>query len=62
MGPIGDQSLSYAQDRTLNESPAAKIPVHLLEAMEPLNYTLTAGRPFDFRAWRARLGEVAFCI
>jgi hypothetical protein len=44
MGPIGDQSLSYAQDRTLNESPAAKIPVHLLEAMEPLKYTLTAGR------------------
>jgi hypothetical protein len=42
MGPIGDQSLSYAQDRTLNESPAAKIPVHLLEAMEPLKYTLTA--------------------
>jgi hypothetical protein len=30
--------------------------------MEPLKYTLTAGRPFDFLAWRARLGEVAFCI
>jgi 5-methylcytosine-specific restriction protein A len=44
MGPVGDQRLSYAQDRTLNESPAAKIPVHLLEAMEPLKYTLTAGR------------------
>jgi 5-methylcytosine-specific restriction protein A len=39
MGPAGDQSLSYAQNRTLNESPTTKIPVHLLEAMEPFKYT-----------------------
>src|SRR4051812_17473756 len=39
MGPTGDQSLSYAQNRTLNESPTTKIPVHLLEAMEPFKYT-----------------------
>jgi 5-methylcytosine-specific restriction protein A len=39
MGPIGDQSLTYAQTKTLNQSPATKIPVHLLEAMEPLKYT-----------------------
>jgi hypothetical protein len=39
MGPTGDQNLSYAQNKTLNESPATKIPVHLLEALEPLKYT-----------------------
>jgi 5-methylcytosine-specific restriction protein A len=39
MGPTGDQSLSYAQNKTLNESPATKIPLHLLEAVEPLKYT-----------------------
>lgn len=39
MGPTGDQSLSYAQNKTLDESPTTKIPVHLLEALEPLKYT-----------------------
>ena len=39
MGPTGDQSLSYAQNKTLNESPATEIAVHLLEAMEPYKYT-----------------------
>jgi 5-methylcytosine-specific restriction protein A len=39
MGLIGDQSLTHAQNRTLNESPATKIPVHLLEAMDPRKYT-----------------------
>jgi 5-methylcytosine-specific restriction enzyme A len=39
MGKIGNQSLTNAQNRTLNESPATKIPVHLLEALEPQKYT-----------------------
>lgn len=39
MGPTGDQILTYAQNRTLNESPTSKIPVHLLEALEPYKYT-----------------------
>ncbi len=39
MGPTGHQSLTYAQNRTLNESPATEIPVHLLEALEPYKYT-----------------------
>jgi 5-methylcytosine-specific restriction protein A len=39
MGPTGDQSLSYAQNKTLNESPSTKIAVHLLEAMDPYKYT-----------------------
>jgi 5-methylcytosine-specific restriction protein A len=39
MGPTGHQSLTYAQNKTLNESPTTKIPVHLLEAVEPLKYT-----------------------
>ena len=39
MGPTGDQSLTYAQNRTLAESPNTVIPVHLVEALEPLKYT-----------------------
>lgn len=39
MGPSGNQSLTYAQNKTLYESPATKIPVHLFEAMEPFRYT-----------------------
>lgn len=39
MGPRGDQSLTYAQNRTLNASPDTGIPVHLFEALEPLKYT-----------------------
>jgi 5-methylcytosine-specific restriction protein A len=39
MGQNGDQSLTAAQNKTLNESAATKIPVHLLEAMEPFKYT-----------------------
>ena len=38
-GRIGDQSLTHSQNKTLNESPETKIPVHLLEALEPLSYT-----------------------
>jgi len=39
MGPIGEQSLTYSQNRTLSESPATGIPVHLLEALDPQEYT-----------------------
>ena len=39
MGPTSDQRLTYAQNRTLAESPNTGIPVHLLEALEPLKYT-----------------------
>ncbi len=39
MGPTGDQSLTYAQNKTLNESPQTGIPVHLLEALDPMKYT-----------------------
>ena len=39
MGPSGDQSLGYAQNRTLAESPKTGIPVHLLEALDPQKYT-----------------------
>lgn len=39
MGPTGDQSLTYAQNKTLNESPKTGTAVHLLEAMEPFKYT-----------------------
>jgi 5-methylcytosine-specific restriction protein A len=39
MGPTGNQSLTYAQNRTLAESPQTEIPLHLLEALEPLKYT-----------------------
>jgi 5-methylcytosine-specific restriction protein A len=39
MGPSGDQSLDYAQNRTLAESPKTGIPVHLLEALDPQKYT-----------------------
>lgn len=39
MGPSGDQSISYAQNRTLAESAMTEIPVHLLEALEPRKYT-----------------------
>jgi 5-methylcytosine-specific restriction enzyme A len=39
MGPEGEQSLAYAQNRTLAESPRTRIPVYLLEALDPLEYT-----------------------
>ena len=39
MGKTGDQSLSFAQNRTLAESSSSKIPLHLFEAIEPLKYT-----------------------
>jgi 5-methylcytosine-specific restriction protein A len=39
MGPTGDQSLTYAQNRTLAESPKIGILVHLFEALDPLKYT-----------------------
>jgi len=39
MGPTGDQSLTYAQNRTLAESPKTGISVHLFEALDPLKYT-----------------------
>ena len=39
MGPLGHQSLTYAQNQTLATSPSTGIPVHLLEALEPLKYT-----------------------
>ena len=39
MGPTDDQSLTYAQNKTLLESPETKISVHLFEALEPLKYT-----------------------
>jgi 5-methylcytosine-specific restriction enzyme A len=39
MGPIGNQSITYAQNKTLAESPKTGIAVHLLEALEPQKYT-----------------------
>ena len=39
MGPTGERVLTYAQNRTLAEFPTTGIPVHLLEALEPLKYT-----------------------
>jgi 5-methylcytosine-specific restriction protein A len=39
MGPTGDQNLTYAQNKTLNESPKTGIAIHLLEAVEPFKYT-----------------------
>jgi len=39
MGKTVDQSLSFAQNRTLAESSSSEIPLHLLEAVEPLKYT-----------------------
>jgi 5-methylcytosine-specific restriction protein A len=39
MGLSGDQSLTYAQNRTLAESRQTTFPVHLLEALEPQRYT-----------------------
>jgi len=39
MGPIGNQSLSYAQNRTLAEAPNSGISLHLLEAITPQEYT-----------------------
>jgi 5-methylcytosine-specific restriction protein A len=39
MGPTGDQSLTYAQNRTLAESKKTGMPVHLLEAHELQRYT-----------------------
>jgi 5-methylcytosine-specific restriction protein A len=39
MGPSGEQILSYAQNRTLAESPKTGIAIHLLEALDPQKYT-----------------------
>jgi 5-methylcytosine-specific restriction protein A len=39
MGPAGDQSSNYAQNKTLSEQPNTTIPVHLLEALQPQKYT-----------------------
>ncbi len=39
MGLTGEQSLTYAQNRTLAESSQTKIPVHLFEALEPMKYS-----------------------
>ncbi|WP_338828322.1 HNH endonuclease signature motif containing protein [Bradyrhizobium sp. 27S5] len=39
MGKSGHQSLTFAQNKTLNESPSTAVHVHLLEAMEPFKYT-----------------------
>jgi len=39
MGKLGQQSLTYAQNKTLNESSLTAIQLHLLEAIEPLKYT-----------------------
>ena len=52
MGPTSHQSLTYAQNRTLADSPKTKIPVHLLEALDPLKYTYAgevelAGAPYQ---------------
>jgi 5-methylcytosine-specific restriction protein A len=52
MGPRRHQRLTYAQNRTLAESPTTKIPVHLLEALEPQKYTYAgevelAGAPYQ---------------
>ena len=65
MGQTGDQSLTHAQNKTLNESPATKIKVYLLEAMEPLKYTY-AGEvelvaiPTPKSSWTIRSNRVRF--
>jgi len=52
MGPTGNQSLSYSQNRTLTQSPKSKISLHLLEALDPQKYTYVGevelvGEPFQ---------------
>jgi hypothetical protein len=52
MGPMGPQSLDYAQNRTLAESISTGIPVHLLEAHDSERYTyidkvVLAGQPYQ---------------
>ena len=52
MGPVGDQSLSYAQNKTLANSEASGIEVHLLEATEQGRYWYSgkvklAGKPYQ---------------
>lgn len=52
MGKLGDQSLHYAQNRTLAESRETGIRVHLLEALERHRYTYAgpvelAGEPYQ---------------
>jgi len=39
MGPKGDQSINYSQNRTLAQSRQTGISVHLLEALDPQKYT-----------------------
>jgi 5-methylcytosine-specific restriction protein A len=43
MGPDGEQSLTYAQNKTLSESQTNGVSVYLLEALSPQRYTF-AGR------------------
>ena len=52
MGLRGDQSLSFAQNKTLAESPINGVDVHLFEVYEPRKYTYRgrvklAGNPFQ---------------
>lgn len=52
MGPVGEQSLTYAQNRTLSESPANGISICLLEALSPQKYTFAgqaqlSGAPYQ---------------
>lgn len=52
MGPEGPQDINYAQNRTLAQSPATAITIHLLEAMEPMKYTYVgevelSGKPYQ---------------
>lgn len=52
MGPVGDQSLSYAQNKTLAESNSSNIGIHLLEAIEQGKYVYVGrvkleGKPYQ---------------
>lgn len=52
MGPVEDQSLTYAQNKTLADAPNTGISLHLLESLEPLRYTyagqvVLAGAPYQ---------------
>jgi 5-methylcytosine-specific restriction protein A len=52
MGPEGEQSLTYAQNKTLSESPANGVSIYLLEALAPQRYTFAgqvqlSGAPYQ---------------
>jgi 5-methylcytosine-specific restriction protein A len=52
MGPTGDQSINYVQNKTLAESPSTGIAIHLLEALEAQQYTYAgevylSGNPYQ---------------